>query len=72
MKLSCKYTTSGFPCQAIFKNILLIFNKIKQHFLRRKWHVLTDKTPFGQKNAGFQNGKMKGSERDFRRNWAWN
>ena len=72
MKLSCKYTTSRFPCQAIFENILLIFNKIKLHFLRRKWHVLTDKTPFGQKNAGFQNGKMKGAERDFRRNGAWN
>ena len=72
MKLDCKYTTQGILCQDMLKNILLIFNRIKQQFLRRKWHVLTDKTTFWQKNAGFQNRKMKGAERDFRRNWAWN
>jgi len=36
MKLSCKYTISRFTCQAIFKNILLIFNKIKVAYFKKK------------------------------------
>ena len=36
MKLDCKYTTQGILCQDILKNILLIFNKIKVTYFKKK------------------------------------
>ena len=54
MKLSCKYTISRFTCQAILKNILLIFNKVKLYILRKKWFVFDDKTTNLLKYAVFE------------------